>query len=154
MRRVLTILWIACWTVLITEPTAAAMTPLHRAVLIADAHWPASPCHGRERVVVAPALIPPGALAYTPPGGCTVFVEWRRMRGMPFREKCRLLVHEFGHMAGFGHRSDLASVMYPTLMDVATNTLDCYRAFPSDAPRVDDGPQWKARTLTMAKGIG
>lgn len=131
----------------LATPAHAGGAHLRQAIRIADAHWPTSPCRGRQQVIgITPAVADayrPGVLAYAPAdGSCRVWVAWQRLAGYPTRLRCRLLVHEFGHLAGRGHSTRPASVMYPTLMDLRVNTLDCYRAFPSPVTVTDADPHW------------
>lgn len=123
--------------VLAALPTAPAQgaTRLQRAEAIADSYYPTSPCHGRVVVVpVSQAHLDtfwPGfdsgmvAVAET----CTVEVSWSTWDGAPWRQVCRGLVHEFGHLAGLGHSTNRASVMFPTTFDIAQGSERCWRAF-------------------------
>lgn len=44
--------------------------------------------------------------------GCKIMLwpsYWRRSRS----DRCALMVHEYGHLAGFSHSDDPSSIMYP-----------------------------------------
>jgi hypothetical protein len=117
--------------------TAAPPTPLHRAVTIADARWPDSPCHGHERLQLT--ATDDGSQAagedmygFAVPDTCTVYLNWARVRPLSMRLKCRLLMHEFGHLAGREHREDPRSVMFPALLDLPSGSSVCGRAFHED----------------------
>lgn len=90
---------------------------LGRALPVARAAWPDSPCTGREYVAFkAPDLVEDGQLsyfgdtgdAYALPQGCRVYISTSVLSGY---QLCALLVHEFGHLAGQGHSSDPESIM-------------------------------------------
>jgi hypothetical protein len=87
---------------------------------VASAHWPDSACHGRELVHLVPQATIDGFLPQDPtrthtgytPGGttCDVFIaDWVHKQPVDY---CSLLVHEFGHLAGFEHSLDPTDVMY------------------------------------------
>jgi hypothetical protein len=115
------------------------------AIKIADDHWPNSPCHGRITVSTATeadlieAREPPTTGAWADPPTCHVYVVWSKFRNKLMRVKCRMLVHEFGHLAGYTynntdtyHSPNRRSVMYFQVLDVPYNSLDCWRRFRSD----------------------
>lgn len=129
----------AVLTFFLATPPAAAMTPLHRMALIAQARFPASPCSGHTAIVavspqrldqLAPRAEGMHPIAAADPRRCVVYVAFRRMHQQLLRFKCRVLVHEFGHLAGLGHSTDPRSVMYPITQDIPINSLACWRAFP------------------------
>lgn len=151
MRRLLAGLLIA--GALAAPATAAADSPpwLTRAIAVADAHWPASPCKGREVVIPADQAtidqFVPGAGSVAT-SWCRVFVNWGLWAHYPARHKCRMLEHEFGHLAGHGHSLKPASVMFPIVFDVGINSLDCVRAFPAwSDPTEDQIPGWRQDEL-------
>lgn len=108
--------------------------PLRRALAIADARWPLSPCHGREQLVSVTeeqaAAYLPGAVAWSSvDGSCRVFIAWPLLYGEPMRLKCRLLMHEFGHLAGREHSPNRRSIMFRKVWDIPDNGLACWHAF-------------------------
>lgn len=144
---------VACLAVLAPCATAAARpTRLQRAEAIADSYYPNSPCHGR--VVVVPvavsrldALWPDlatGMVAYV--SDCRVEVAWSVWDGAPWRQVCRGLVHEYGHLAGLGHSPDPASVMHAPLYDIAQGSERCWRAFYDR-----EGAMYSQRDLARAR---
>lgn len=119
----------------LSTPTSAEAyypKPLRDAVKIASDRWPNSPCHGREKLQsIDPDSVPPDVAAQvTLDGTCTVQVAWQHMRGYKMRYRCRVLMHEFGHLAGLGHSYNILSVMYPIAMDIDTNSEKCWKRFP------------------------
>lgn len=87
------------------------------AARVAAATWPSSPCHDREQVLWRrgrdlDALYPAQAaearivgLALQD-GSCRVLIAIDRLS--PYlRDVCRLLAHEFGHLAGADHEANL-----------------------------------------------
>jgi hypothetical protein len=130
---------IALGTFFLATPPAAAMSPLARMEAIADARYPASPCHGRTVVMtVAPQRLDRMSpdfkrlhpIAAAQSSTCHVYVAFQRMHQQLLRFKCRVLMHEFGHLAGLGHSTNPHSVMYPITQDIPNNSLACWRAFP------------------------
>jgi hypothetical protein len=157
MLRVATV--VVCLTVCVASPAEAA--PSHsswfdRAVAVADAHWPLSPCHGRvsvvsatdEQIVAWTGEASAGAGASVD-GSCRVFVAWDLWSARPVRQRCRLLEHEFGHLAGVDHSLNPASVMFPVILDLGRGSTDCVRAFPERRawPMFDTLPDWRALAL-------
>lgn len=123
------------------QPYAPALAA---AIAVASAHWPQSPCRGREVVIgvtrrqVDEAQPGQEAGAYALlDGSCTVMVAWEAWHGSLMRLRCRVLVHEFGHLAGLVHNSNPRSVMYgDALPDIAANSWDCWhRFYRPDAPQ-------------------
>lgn len=132
----------ACMAVLVAmcaaAPAQAAPTRLQRAEQIADSYWPASPCHGRVRVIPVPEQRFAGywhtdtAGMLSTPWDCTIEVDFSRYTGIPWRAVCRTLVHEYGHLAGLEHSPDRASVMFAQVFDIAEGSRRCWVAFPAD----------------------
>jgi hypothetical protein len=109
---------------------------------VASAHWPDSPCHGRELVHLVPQATIDAVLSEDAPdthagyahrgGDCDVFIaDW--VQKQP-RIYCSLLVHEFGHLAGHEHSADPTDVMYGARIVIPQ---EC-RQFPAT--------QWRFRT--------
>ena len=124
---------------------AAVWTPAQtqKAIAVADAHWPASACHGRELInwVMAPATSEFAATAYE--DTCTVDVAWNEVadtdRSPGFL--CTVLEHEFSHLAGLDHSKSSSDVMFAVVWRVAA---DCGAAFPSHAKLPRAGMSAKA----------
>lgn len=121
---------------LVATPASARPTRLQRAEAIADSYYPTSPCHGRTVVIpVGPARIvdywhgTSDMGAVSTPVGCRIEIDWTRFADQPWRVACRLLVHEYGHLAGLGHSPDRSSVMYEQLFDIAQGSERCWTAF-------------------------
>lgn len=94
-----------------------------KAIAVAEAHWPGSPCAGREDIrwetesqinafILTPGVIKAGALgttqAYSIVPKCLVVVGWDILLNMSHYLKvnknvylCTTLEHEFGHLAGY-----------------------------------------------------
>lgn len=149
MRRVLVLALLAG---ALAPVSAAARTPtwLPRAIAIANAHWPGSPCQGHVAVIptnaaTIHALVPgAGSVAMS---FCRVLVNWSAWARYPTRQKCRMLEHEFGHLAGYGHAMDPTSVMFPMIFDVTAHSSDCARAFPSKVVPANAVPGWRHRQI-------
>lgn len=101
---------------------------------VADAHWPASPCRGREQVHLA-ALHGPAGRATIGPGNdnsCAVDLASTPQSGAWTQLMlCAVLEHEFGHLSGSAHSRNPADVMFPSTD--GHNAQDCVRAFPTVA---------------------
>jgi len=123
---------------------AAFPANLTRAVAVADAHWPSSPCHGREHLVTtAPEVMDAVtgtttayAAAFATRDPCDVRVVWSRIAPLPWWMRCKVFAHEFGHLANHWHINNPVSLMYPYLNGANQNAMDCYRAFPPTALEV------------------
>lgn len=95
---------------------APATSPQH----VASEYWADSPCRGVEQVSVRPAMDPMyGRLATIQTlgvayldGSCRVVI--RPEVAADWFLLCRVLVHEFGHLAGLGH-DEHDPIMAPTL---------------------------------------
>jgi len=123
---------------------SAPYPKLTQAIAVADAHWPDSPCKGREIVLPADAALSvrygagETAAAFSDPYLCRVWVRYDLLptRVPTWQLRCRLLEHEFGHLAGWRsttgqyHSDNIRSVMYPILQNDYHNSLDCWHAFP------------------------
>jgi hypothetical protein len=94
---------------------------LARYLPLARAAWPSSPCAGREVVHLAgdaalraeaPAVAGAGEALYgmAAPEACEVWLA----SGMTDYTFCTVLVHEFGHLAGYGHTTISGDVMNGT----------------------------------------
>jgi hypothetical protein len=150
MRRALTLLLLVG---AVAPAHAAAQTHswLPQAIAIADAHWPDSPCQGHVAVIPADkatvdALVPGAGSVAT--SFCRVLVNWDAWARYPARQKCRMLEHEFGHLAGYSHAMDPTSVMFPMIFDVTAHSSDCARAFPSSVVAYNATPGWQERAIT------
>lgn len=96
---------------------------------IARAHWPESPCTGREVFEIRPSLMDVDgvdALGRANPEECRIRIR-AGISGAPL---CNTVVHEAGHLAGFGHVKDRRSVMHATRGGVP----ECQRAPASVEP--------------------
>lgn len=119
---------------------------LARATAVASAHWPSSPCRGRESVDWTPqarldADHPgDGIAADAAPKDCRVRLS-EAARDWSGPRVCALLEHEFGHLAGMAHSSDPTDVMHDGTIPW---THDCTRAF---APRKARSPRWECRLV-------
>lgn len=106
---------------------------LAEAVAVAAMHWPASPCHGRERVVLVSVAkmdrvsTTPRSWGWAIGPRCTVLVALQRVPHASTRYLCRMLVHEFGHLAGLEHTSDPRDVMNHKVRDIRADTPDCWK---------------------------
>ncbi len=115
-------------------PTPAGMRADHAraAYLIADAHWPGSPCKDGERVAMASqdevvrragAAAPKDTslllVAYADSDGCRVWLN-EEATWTPAR-LCMIAEHEFGHLAGRAHAADPDDVMAP----IVRRAADC-----------------------------
>lgn len=151
---------------LLVTSASAQPTRLQRAEAIADSYYPASACHGRAVVVpVSESRFTDywqdggeaGMLSVV--GDCRVEVVWSRWKDYPWRDVCRALVHEYGHLAGLQHSTDRTSVMFPGVFDIPQGSLRCWQAFrdpmdlysPADLRRVHARaflhahPHWRRR---------
>lgn len=110
MRRALLVLLLAAVSVVGAAP-AAAWTPPPKTAAgeiaavtpIARAAWPGSPCEGREVVSLHSSDVmdarDAAGMAFLD-GQCHV---WISNDGPAAVDMCNRLVHEFGHLAGYGH---------------------------------------------------
>jgi hypothetical protein len=101
-------------------------------IATASLHWPQSPCRGREHVkIVNEARMDelsggkPRIEAWALGRRCEVLISPGRVGRQPRRQICRLLVHEFGHLAGRRHSTRRNSVMFPVIEDLAANAPEC-----------------------------
>jgi Matrixin len=76
-------------------------------VPVARSLWPGSPCAGRESIAVVDAS--DGWVGHAYRDACRVEVLRTVRRGQWL---CKVLVHEFGHLAGYDHVNDRGSIMY------------------------------------------
>jgi hypothetical protein len=99
-----------------------------KAIAVANAHWPASPCAGREQIswIKSDAMADFAATAY--PAQCAVTVAWNQVAqaGTAPAFMCTVLEHEFGHLSGLGHSPDPNNVMFAI---VWKPSADCAAAF-------------------------
>jgi len=118
-----------------------------KAVAVADAHWPASPCKGREAItwVKSAATADFAATAY--PALCATTVAWNQVAAADPSPAflCTVLEHEFGHLAGYEHSPDPNNVMFAILWKPSP---DCAAALPGPAklPRAGIASKPKPRT--------
>ncbi len=127
---------------------AAVWTPAQtvKAITVADAHWPASPCHGRETItwVRSAEMADFAGTAY--PQQCATTIAWNQVAASDPSPAflCTVLEHEFGHLAGLEHSSDPNNVMFAI---VWKSSPDCAAAFPgqSKLPRAGLPAKSKAR---------
>lgn len=136
---------------LVATPASARPTRLQRAEAIADSYYPASPCAGRVSIVpVTQAHLDafwPGHEAgmVAVAASCSIEVAWSAWDGAPWRQVCRGLVHEFGHLDGLEHSANRSSVMFPQTFDIAQGSMRCWLAFP------DPTGFYSARDLQRAR---
>jgi hypothetical protein len=119
----------------------------HKAITVADAHWPTSPCAHRETIswVQSVSMADFAATAY--PTQCAVTVAWNQVAAANPSPgyMCTILEHEFGHLAGLGHSPDSDNVMYAVVWKIAP---DCAAAFPKHAKLPEAGLPAKAARST------
>lgn len=85
-----------------TAASADAADTLARALPIARAAWPGSPCAGRETVQITDRFVDPSESVIGEAdldGSCNVRIR----PGLDAYDFCVTLVHEFGHLAGRTH---------------------------------------------------
>jgi Matrixin len=117
-----------------------------KAIAVADAHWPASPCHGRELItwVKSEAVADFAGTAY--PDQCATTIAWNQVAAQDPSPAflCTVIEHEFGHLAGLEHSKDPDSVMFAVLWKPSA---DCAAALPGPAklPRAGLAPKSKPR---------
>jgi hypothetical protein len=142
-------------------PTASATTEsrVQDLLPVARAHWPDSPCAGREVVAVTRGLRtvqgdPAMGMAWVGDGGCRVEIR----SGLTDYELCTVLVHELGHLAGQAHSDDPASPMYdgpdPALNEACdAATLHVLRLASARArvTRAVHGPGWLVRCRRLSR---
>lgn len=86
--------------VLAVMPAVAGAAIPPGALGVARAAWPGSPCAGREQVSEVPIVLgEPSYAGAAFVAGCRVEVRV----DLPPATACTTLVHEFGHLAGYGH---------------------------------------------------
>lgn len=120
------------------ETSHGAYPKMAKAIAVADAHWPNSPCKGRETVLYGDDALARQmglttlAAAWADPYTCTVWVNYRLQReyGYTWQVRCKILEHEFGHLAGYQHNNNPHSVMYKEVSEEYYGALDCWHAFP------------------------
>jgi len=122
-----------------------------KAIAVADAHWPASPCHGREVItwIKSAPLADVAGLAH--PDFCATTIAWNQVAAEDPSPAflCTVLEHEFGHLAGLDHSPDPNNVMFAVLWKPSA---DCAAALPGPAklPRAGIATKSKARTHARA----
>lgn len=93
-------------------PTTPATMTTTRAQEIAAAAW-GNPCGGA--VQVEKVSLGLGVAAEAVEGGCTVYFNTDADWNWP--DYCSVMVHEYGHLAGYGHSTTRKAIMYPTLQE-------------------------------------
>lgn len=125
MRSQVRRLWlIVLLTVLVSTPFVMPANSLPQSVLksipLARIYWGLQPC-GKLRVVVTPlrlAPTPPGGLSnagYAIPARCLIVLDPDYVTEMPDWMICELVLHEYGHITGHGHVSDVRKIMHRQL---------------------------------------
>jgi hypothetical protein len=124
---------------------------VERAITVADAHWPDSPCYGRHAITWMTgaelgARFGSGLVGYASgPGECAVWIAWDRPVGVTqafwqLRYLCSALEHEFGHNAGLDHSHRPGDIMDGDRFELASDCLAAFR--PTRARRW--APVWRA----------
>lgn len=106
----------------VEEAPAAPFTPsLERAYNVATHYWGGEPsgCTSIEKAIV-PTLDGYYAEASQPEPGeripCFLWVSRSLASPRAFGTACGVLVHEVGHLRGYGHSDDPTNVMFPDLV--------------------------------------
>jgi hypothetical protein len=117
-----------------------------KAIAVADAHWPASPCHGREQITWIKTATTADFAGTAYPDECATTIAWNQVAAQDPSPAflCTVLEHEFGHLAGLGHSPDPNNVMFAVLWKP---TPDCAAALggPAKLPRAGVAAKVKPR---------
>lgn len=96
-----------------TNPTIA------RYMQIAERHWaiPAPSCTDEHGATVGPNTVlydepEPGVVAAAEQPGCRIWLDRDYWPAAPSEEDCVTIVHEWGHLLGYGHSRNPNSIMY------------------------------------------
>jgi Matrixin len=122
-----------------------------KAITVADAHWPASPCRGREAITWVKSVQSADFAGIAYPDQCATTIAWNQVAAQDPSPAflCTVLEHEFGHLAGYEHSKDPDNVMFAILWKPSP---DCAAALPGPAklPRAGlpstSKPRAKARS--------
>jgi hypothetical protein len=108
VRRVLVI---GALALLVGGAPAATAAAAERGLMVGHHVFGQPPCGAPT--VVRGTFVDPAVMAGSDAAACQILLSRRWAPQMPAAMRCTLVLHEYGHLAGRGHSSDPASVMYP-----------------------------------------